>query len=62
MRKLIEGLSLIFEREPESSVCAEHDILYCGENLVRYTPEDKARLKSLGFHEVKDFGRWGYFT
>ena len=41
---------------------AEHDIIYAGEDLDRYTAADKSHLKKLGFHVVKDIGRWGYFT
>jgi len=58
---LLEGLKLIFEKEPNDEVCAEHDIIYVGE-LSHYTPEEQKKLKALGFHKEKDVGRWGFFV
>jgi len=60
-KNLLAGLAIIFGKEPDTEVCAEHDILYAG-SLRSYTKEEKKQLEALGFHREKDIDRWGFFV
>jgi hypothetical protein len=53
----IEAFQIFAKYVPEDEyfeVAAEHDEIYAGPNPEKVTPEDKARLEELGWHDFED--------
>lgn len=49
LQQIIAGLTLIAEVEPKTSVRAEHDEIWAGEDIEKYSPEQTQKLEDLGF-------------
>lgn len=47
--KLIEGMTLIKSVEPDASLCAEHDEVFCG-TVEKFNDEQKKKLEELGWN------------
>ncbi len=58
--RIAEGIAIIIAKEPDAEACVHHDELFFGTYDGRYTKEEKARLKALGWR--KDEDSWAIFT
>ena len=56
MKNLILGLQLIQSVEPDTSLRAEHDEVWAGEDTEKYSAEQKAELDRLGWTEDEGCG------
>ena len=59
--RVAKGLLIFLKYDPDSDVCAEHDIIYAGVGRKvqdEITPEDQKELKNLGWFYEKDYESW----
>ena len=60
---LIAGLQIIREVEPDNPwISAEHDEIYAGEDVHKYTEEQIRRLEELGFHFDEDISSFRVYV
>lgn len=57
-QKIIQGLTIINEHDPDTDFCADHDQIWCGD--IRKFPADaKNQLENLGWFDNEN--SWSHF-
>jgi hypothetical protein len=56
LSKIIAGLTIIQAVEPDTSLRADHDEVWAGEDLDKYSDEQKAQLDNLGWSQDEGCG------
>jgi hypothetical protein len=51
LAQIAAGIAIISGIEPNTSLRAEHDEIWCGEDLDKYPAEAKAELEKLAWNE-----------
>ena len=60
-QKIIQGMVILSQYDPDMGIYAEHDIIYCGSSDLPLSPdEDYAMRWTLGWHTEMD--SWAIFT
>lgn len=49
LNDFVEGLLIIQQRNPETDLSAEHDVIYVGDSN-KFSQSEKEKLESLGFY------------
>lgn len=68
IQEVTEGMQILLKYCDAKShhVAAEHDVIYCGPDLRdlkgKLSPEDKKRLKEIGWHEDSEGSCWARFV
>jgi len=61
IEKLAEGLRILAKYD--SSVAAEHDIVYAGPYIASVVSEaDRVQLEAMGWHICSETGSWARFV
>ncbi len=61
LQKIIEGLTIIQAIEPDTSIRADHDEIWCGEDVSKYSPENQETLEGIGWAGEEGVG-WHHYV
>ena len=60
MKKILEGLQILSKYSSDSDFSAEHDQIWCGENIEMSTA-DLEKLEKLGWFLDEEVDSWSHF-